>query len=104
MNPALRPSRFLALLVFFAGLRLAAQEFTILPVGDMSRSQFQHSTFAWQVDYRLFATRYIVLSEAYLNEGKVPDIAGTDILRFMFNRIMPAHDIRVNTFEAGMGL
>ncbi len=135
-----------------------------MPVGDMSTSTFTRNSFSWQVDYRLYATNYLALSEAYLNEGKITghrrdgyateawinlpfdyhrisfsagggfysffdtqplpggdsrDFHGTAPIisfsataylynrfyaRLTVNRIMPSHDIRVNTADAGLGV
>ena len=58
-------------LLVSACLNLKAQELTVLG-GAMNTSDFQHSSYSWQVDYSQDFYRNLAASIAYINEGHVP--------------------------------
>lgn len=60
-----------AFLLVCACLSLKAQELTFLG-GAMNTSDFEHSSYSWQVDYRQDFYRNLAASIAYINEGHVP--------------------------------
>ena len=71
MKHYLQISRLSVLLLLAAGLKLPAQEFTLLG-GLLPKSGFARSSFTWQVDYRQDLYRNLAGSIAYINEGHVP--------------------------------
>ena len=71
MNTTFRKLILSALWFFSAGLTLDAQEVTLLG-GLLPKSNFDRSSFTWQVDYRQDLSRYFAGSIAYVNEGHIP--------------------------------
>lgn len=71
MNYTLRSWKLAALFLLGAGLRLPAQELTVLG-GLLPESNFERSSYTWQVDYRQNFYRNFAASIAYINEGHVP--------------------------------
>ena len=57
-----------ALLLFCTGLKLPAQELTVLG-GVLPKTDAERSSYTWQVDYRQDFTRYFAASIGYINEG-----------------------------------
>lgn len=70
MNHSLRAWKFSALLLLCAGLRLPAQELTLLG-GLMSKSNPKETSYSWQVDYSQNLYRNFAASIAVINEGHV---------------------------------
>lgn len=60
-----------ALLLLCSAASLSAQELTFLG-GVMKTSNFEQSSYTWQVDYRQNFYRNLAGSIAYINEGHVP--------------------------------
>jgi hypothetical protein len=71
VNNFLQAWRLAALFLLCAGLKLQAQELTFLG-GLLPKSNFERSSFTWQVDYRQDLYRNFAASIAYINEGHVP--------------------------------
>ena len=72
MNPSLKNWKLSAfLLLGCAGLKLPAQELTLLG-GIVNHSNFEQTSYAWQVDYRQNFHRNFAASIAYINEGHIP--------------------------------
>jgi hypothetical protein len=74
MTPFIRTWKLPAFLFFMlcAGLKLQAEELTILYGGMTTNTDFKKSSYSWQVDYRQDLYRYLATSIAYINEGHVP--------------------------------
>ena len=70
MNKSLQTCRLSALFLLCAGLRLPAQELTLLG-GLMNTSGPRQSSYSWQVDYRQDLYRNFAASIAMINEGHV---------------------------------
>ena len=71
MNNCLQTWKLSVLFLLCAGLKLQAQELTILG-GLLPKTNFARSSFTWQVDYRQDLYRNFAASIAYINEGHVP--------------------------------
>ena len=71
MNNCLQTWKLSVLFLLCAGLKLQAQELTILG-GVLPKTNFERSSFTWQVDYRQDLYRNFAGSIAYINEGHVP--------------------------------
>ena len=71
MNIFPRTLKLSALVLLCAGLKLQAQELTLLG-GLLPNANFERSSFTWQVDYRQDFYRNFAASIAYINEGHVP--------------------------------
>jgi hypothetical protein len=63
--------RWSLFLLVCACIDLTGQELTLLG-GGMNTSDFKHSSYSWQVDYRQNFYRNFAASIAYINEGHVP--------------------------------
>jgi len=71
MTNSLRTWKLSALILLCAGLKLPAQELTFLG-GLMNTSNFEQSSYSWQIDYRQDLYRNFAASIAMINEGHVP--------------------------------
>jgi hypothetical protein len=71
MKHSLRILKLSALCLFCAGLKLPAQELTLLG-GFVNNSNFAKKSYTWQLDYRQDLYRNFAGSIAYINEGHVP--------------------------------
>ena len=68
MNIHRRTWPLAALLLFCTGLKLHAQELTVLG-GVLPKTDAERSSYTWQVDYRQDFARYFAASIGYINEG-----------------------------------
>ncbi len=68
MTHSLKTLQLAALFVLGAGLRLQAQELTLLG-GVLPKTDTERSSYTWQVDYRQEFYRNFAGSIAYINEG-----------------------------------
>jgi hypothetical protein len=63
--------KLLVLILSCACTGLRAQELSVL-VGKTGTESFQHSSYAWQLDYRQDLYEYLASSISYINEGHLP--------------------------------